>query len=63
MGPQNVIVLATTSPGIMAFIDWGFVASAPYASLHCVIGMLFRRLAITGFCDEYADAEEMRNAF
>jgi hypothetical protein len=37
----------------MAIIDWEFVASAPYASLHRVIEMLFRKSASNGFGAEY----------
>jgi hypothetical protein len=63
MGPLNVIVSATTPTDIMAIIDWEFVASAPCASLHRVIEMPFRRLAANGLGEEYAHADELRDAF
>ena len=63
MGPHNVILLPTTPTDIIAIIDWEFVASAPYASLHQVIDMLFREPASNGFGAEYAHANELRDAF
>jgi aminoglycoside phosphotransferase (APT) family kinase protein len=63
MGPHNVILSTTTPTDILAIVDWEFVASAPYASLHRVIEMFFRRLAPNGFGDEYPHADELRNAF
>ncbi|KUJ14302.1 uncharacterized protein LY89DRAFT_686780 [Mollisia scopiformis] len=63
MGPHNVILSPTTPTDIMAIIDWEFVASAPYASLHQVIEMLFREPASNGFGAEYAHADELRNTF
>lgn len=63
MGPHNVILSPTTSTDIKAIIDWEFVASAPYASLHRVIEMLFRESAPNGFGAEYAHADELRDAF
>jgi aminoglycoside phosphotransferase (APT) family kinase protein len=41
MGPHNVILSPTTPTDIKAIIDWEFVTSAPYASLHRVIEMFF----------------------
>ncbi|MCJ1387069.1 hypothetical protein MMC17_010198, partial [Xylographa soralifera] len=63
MGPHNVILSPTTPTDIMAIIDWEFVASAPYASLHRVIEMLFREPASNGFGAEYEHADEVRHAF
>jgi hypothetical protein len=63
MGPHNVILSPITPTDISAVIDWEFVASAPYASLHRVIEMLFRNLAPNGFGAEYAHADELRDAF
>lgn len=63
MGPHNVIVSPTTHTDIMAIIDWEFVASAPYASLHRIIEMLFREPASNGFGSEYEYADELRDAF
>lgn len=63
MGPHNVILSPTTPTDIMAIIDWEFVASAPYASLHRVIEMLFREPASNGFGAEYEHADELRDAF
>ena len=63
MGPHNVILSPTTPTDIKALIDWEFVASAPYASLHRVIEMLFRESAPNGFGTEYAHADELRDAF
>lgn len=63
MGPHNVILSPTTRTDIMAIIDWEFVASAPYASLHRVIEMLFRKPASNGFGAEYEHADELRDAF
>jgi aminoglycoside phosphotransferase (APT) family kinase protein len=63
MGPHNVILSPTTPTDIKAIIDWEFVASAPYASLHRIIEMLFRESAPNGFGAEYAHADELRDAF
>jgi Phosphotransferase enzyme family len=63
MGPHNVILSPTQPTDIMAIIDWEFVASAPYASLHRVIEMLFREPASNGFGSEYAHADQLRQAF
>ncbi|PQE28762.1 kinase-like domain protein [Rutstroemia sp. NJR-2017a WRK4] len=63
MGPHNVILSPTTPTDINAIIDWEFVASAPYASLHRIIEMLFRESAPNGFGAEYAHADELRDAF
>jgi aminoglycoside phosphotransferase (APT) family kinase protein len=63
MGPHNVILSPSRPTDIMAIIDWEFVASAPYASLHRVIEMLFRRSASNGFGAEYPHADELRDAF
>jgi hypothetical protein len=63
MGPHNVIVSSKTHPKIQAVIDWEFLASAPYASLHRIIEMLFRKPASNGFGPEYEGANELREAF
>lgn len=63
MGPHNVILSPITSTDIKAIIDWEFIGSAPYASLHRVIEMLFRKSAPNGFGAEYAYAAELRDAF
>ncbi|KAF2257130.1 hypothetical protein BU26DRAFT_546273 [Trematosphaeria pertusa] len=63
MGPHNIIVSSETNPEIQAVIDWEFVASAPYASLHRTIEMLFHKPAPNGFGPEYEDADELREAF
>jgi hypothetical protein len=53
----------TTPHDISAVIDWEFIASAPYASLHRVIEMLFMESMPNGFGAEYAQAEELCDAF
>lgn len=63
MEHHNVILSPTTITDIKAIIDWDFFASAPYASLHRVIEMLFRKPAPNGFGAEYAYADELRGAF
>jgi hypothetical protein len=63
MGLHNVIVSEQTPTEIQAVIDWEFVSSAPYASLHRIIEMLFRRPAPNGFGAEYDGAGELRDAF
>ena len=63
MGPHNIIVYSETHPEIQAVIDWEFVASAPYASLHRIIEMLFRKPAPNGVGLEYEGADELREAF
>jgi hypothetical protein len=63
MGPHNIIVSSHAPPEIQAVIDWEFVASAPYASLHRIIEMLFRKPAANGFGPEYDRADELRKAF
>ncbi|KAJ8125628.1 hypothetical protein O1611_g8010 [Lasiodiplodia mahajangana] len=63
MGPHNIIVSSQTHTEIQAVIDWEFVSSAPYASLHRIIEMFFRRPAENGFGPEYDRAEELREAF
>jgi hypothetical protein len=63
MGPHNVILSLTTHTDIKAIIDWEFFSSAPYASLHRVIEILFRESAPNGFGAEYAHADELRDAF
>ena len=63
MGPHNLIVSSQTPTEIRAVIDWEFVASAPYASLHRIIEMLFRKHAPNGFGPEYDRADELREAF
>ncbi|KAL9092996.1 MAG: hypothetical protein Q9165_004134 [Trypethelium subeluteriae] len=49
MGPHNIIVSSDMHTEIRAVIDWEFVASAPYASLHRIFEMLFRKSAPNGF--------------
>jgi hypothetical protein len=63
MGLHNVIVCSQTYTDIRAVIDWEFVSSAPYASLHRIIEMLFRKPAPNGFGPEYKKADELRKAF
>ena len=63
LGPHNVILSPTTLIDIVAIIDWEFVASAPYASLHRLIEMLFRKPASNGFGAEYEHSDELRDAF
>lgn len=63
MGPHSVIIASETSPNIKAVVDWEFVSSAPYASQHRVIEMLFREAAHNGFGREYEGAEKLREAF
>lgn len=63
LGPHNVIVSSQTHSEIQADIDWEVVASAPYASLHRIIEMLFGKSAPNGFGPEYDRADELREAF
>jgi hypothetical protein len=63
MGLYNVIVSEQAPTEIRAVIDWEFVSSAPYLSLHRLIEMLFRRPADNGFGTEYDRASELREAF
>lgn len=63
MGPHNVILSPTTPTDIMAIIDWEFVASAPFASLHRIIEMLFRKPASNKFGPEHEHADKLRDAF
>ncbi|KAF2799240.1 hypothetical protein K505DRAFT_321309 [Melanomma pulvis-pyrius CBS 109.77] len=63
MGLHNIIVSSETHTEIQAVIDWEFVASAPYASLHRIIEMLFRKPSPNGFGPEYEGANELREAF
>jgi len=63
MGLRNTILSPTNRTDINAVIDWGFTASAPYASLHKMIEMLFRKPAMNGFGTEYEHADELRDAF
>lgn len=63
MGPHNVIVSEQTPTDIRAIIDREFVSSAPYASLHRIIEMFFRRSAPNGFGTEYDGAAELWAAF
>ncbi|KAL2753551.1 hypothetical protein ACRALDRAFT_1035483 [Sodiomyces alcalophilus JCM 7366] len=63
MGPHNIIVSRRTPIDIEAIIDWEFVASAPFASLHRIIEMFFREPASNGFGPEYDRAGELREAF
>ena len=63
MGPHNVIVSEQMPTDIRAIIDWEFMSSAPYASQHRIIEMLFRKRARNGFGAEYEGAAELRAAF
>lgn len=63
MGLHNVILSNQTHTEIRAVIDWEFTSSAPYASLHRIIEMLFRKSALNGFGPEYDRADEVREAF
>jgi hypothetical protein len=63
MGPHNVIASSQRYTEIRTVIDWEFVASAPYASLHRIIEMLFRKPAPNEFGPEYDCADELREAF
>ena len=63
MGPHDVIWSPTTIIDIKAIIDWEFWASVPYASLHRVIEMLFRKSTPNEFGAEYAYADELRDTF
>jgi aminoglycoside phosphotransferase (APT) family kinase protein len=63
LGLHNIILSPTIPTDINAVIDWEFAASAPYASLHRMIEMLFRKPAFNGFGTEYEHADELRNAF
>jgi hypothetical protein len=63
MGPHNIIVSSRTHIDVEAVIDWEFVASAPFASLHRIIEMFFRKPAPNGFGPEYDRASELREAF
>ncbi|KAI0396018.1 hypothetical protein F5Y17DRAFT_473489 [Xylariaceae sp. FL0594] len=63
LGPHNVIVSGQNYTQIQAVIDWEFTASAPYASQHRLIEMLFRDYAPNGFGKEHERADELREAF
>ncbi|KAL7620888.1 hypothetical protein AAE478_008198 [Parahypoxylon ruwenzoriense] len=63
MGLHNVIVSSQTHTEIRAIIDWEFLSSAPYASLHRIIEMLFRKPAPNGFGPEYSHADKLRDTF
>lgn len=63
MGLHNVIVSSQKPTEIQAIIDWEYVASAPYASLHHIIETFFRRSAPNGFGPEFDRAHELRAAF
>ncbi|KAI0838584.1 hypothetical protein F5Y06DRAFT_268457 [Hypoxylon sp. FL0890] len=63
MGLHNVIVSSQIYTEIRAIIDWEFLSSAPYASLHRIIEMFFRKPAPNGFGPEYDRADELREAF
>ncbi|KAL8916166.1 MAG: hypothetical protein Q9208_008667 [Pyrenodesmia sp. 3 TL-2023] len=63
MGLHNIILSSQTPTEIRAIIDWEFVASAPYASLHSMIERLFRKPAANLFGPEFDRAHELRNAF
>ncbi|KAI4184420.1 MAG: hypothetical protein LQ346_006120 [Caloplaca aetnensis] len=63
MGLHNIILSSKTPTEIRAIIDWEFVASAPYASLHSTIERLFRKSAENLFGPEFDRAGELRDAF
>ncbi|KAL9016622.1 MAG: hypothetical protein Q9185_006034 [Variospora sp. 1 TL-2023] len=63
MGLHNIIISSETPTEIRAIIDWEFVASAPYASLHSMIENLFREQAPNQFGPEFDRADELRDAF
>ncbi|KAI4136669.1 MAG: hypothetical protein L6R39_007672 [Caloplaca ligustica] len=63
MGLHNIILSSETLTEIRAIIDWEFVASAPYASLHPMIERLFRKRAANLFGPEFDRADELRDAF
>ncbi|KAL8940546.1 MAG: hypothetical protein Q9211_002229 [Gyalolechia sp. 1 TL-2023] len=63
MGLHNIILSSQTPTEIRAIIDWEFVASAPYASLHPIIERLFRKRAANLFGPEFDRADELRDAF
>ncbi|KAL5092417.1 hypothetical protein Trisim1_001669 [Trichoderma cf. simile WF8] len=63
MGPHNIIVSNQIPTEIQAIIDWEFLESAPYASLHREMEMFFREIAPNGFGLEYERADELREAF
>ncbi|KAL8648445.1 MAG: hypothetical protein Q9210_004985 [Variospora velana] len=60
---HNIILSSETPTEIRAIIDWEFVASAPYASLHSIIENLFREHADNQFGPEFDRADELRDAF
>ncbi|POR36335.1 Uncharacterized protein TPAR_03461 [Tolypocladium paradoxum] len=63
MGPHNIIVSSHAHVDIKSIIDWEFVASAPFASLHRTVDMFFREPAANGFGPEYDRAGDLREAF
>lgn len=63
MGIHNIIVSSQNPTEIRAIIDWEFIASAPYASLHRTIETLFRKQAPNEFGPEFDRADELRAAF
>ncbi|KAI4136582.1 MAG: hypothetical protein LQ341_005542, partial [Variospora aurantia] len=56
---HNIILSSETPTDIRAIIDWEFVASAPYASLHSIIENLFRQQAANQFGPEFDRADEL----
>lgn len=62
-GPQNVILPPTKTTDVKAIIDWEFVASTPYALLHRIIEMLFKKSAVNGSGAEYVYVDELRDVF
>ncbi|KAL9030183.1 MAG: hypothetical protein Q9196_001667 [Gyalolechia fulgens] len=63
MGLHNIILSSQTPTEIRAIIDWEFVASTPYPSLHPIIERLFRKRAANLFSPEFDRADELRDAF
>ena len=63
MGLHNVMLSNQTHTEIRAVIDWEFISSASYASLHRIIEMFFRKPALNEFGPGYDRADELREAF
>ncbi|PTD12893.1 hypothetical protein FCULG_00002891 [Fusarium culmorum] len=63
MGPHNIVVSSENNSDIKAIIDWEFIASAPFGSLHHILEMFFRKDAPSGFGQEYDRSDELRQAF
>ena len=63
MGLHNIILSSQTPTEIRGTIDWQFVASAPYASLHRIIEMPFREPAPNQLGPEFDRANAHREAF